>query len=261
MVMEYLSKAWKAYKRNALSIIIAMLVIGVVTTIFVGLALTPMLLAISQARAAGTLDMGALFGLMQSFASSLVIAMVGILIALALQVGFVRMVVESLKGRTKVRTMFEGAKKDWLKAIIAYVLAYLLMIATILVFVLLAAVAGLVGWVLLAIGILAVLVMAMSFVFINQAIVVNNASPTGALKKSYGFFKKNFLQVILLYLVYIVAAIVVSLVPVIGSIIMLFLVAPVFLLAMTALYMGGRVTEEEEEKPKRRARRKAKRKR
>jgi len=253
MVMEYLSKAWKAYKRNALSIIVAMLIIGVVAGGFVSLALTPMFASIGQAITAGGFSMAILFGIMQSFASSLVIAIIGIVIALALQVGFVRMMVESLKGRTKVRTMFEGAKKDWLKAIIAYALAYLLMIATILVFVLLAAAAGLVGWVLLAIGILAVLVMAMSFVFINQAIVVNNASPTEALKKSYGFFKKNFLQVILLYLVYIVAVFVAALIPFIGSIIMLFLVAPVFLLALTALYMGGRVTEEEQ-KPKRRRR-------
>ena len=238
MVTEYVSKAWKAYKRNALSLIPAMIVILLISMASVGIVVMSMMTSMTESMLAGDFTAATFMSLMQSLSVGIAVMLIGILITIALQVGVVKMTVEALKGRTKVSTMFSTAKKKGITAIATYILALVIAGAVFGVFALLGFAAGVTaGFVMLGLGALVALVVLIFFAFMYQAIVIDNAGPVDALKLSFNFVKTNFLAVIALYVLYIVAAMILGLLPVIGTLLTMAVVAPVFLMALTAMYM------------------------
>jgi len=90
------------------------------------------------------------------------------------------------------------------------------------------------------IGIIATLLIAPLFLFINQAIVINNSKAINSIKKSIKIGKKNYFQVLALMIIFALLGVASGLIPYIGTILNLFLIAPLGILSYTALYLRRR---------------------
>jgi hypothetical protein len=248
-------RAWGAYKSNYLSFIAALLLIGVLAGGLIVIGLLP-LIVISIGYAASGAGVAAAFAgrigeIMFSLLFAAVFFVAAIILSMALHGGFVAMTVEALeKGKTSVNTMFREGRKRWKSFVGAGLLAFLITLAAILILLLpgllfILGMMTLIGMMLIVLGIIVMIpvliYLEVSFSFIYLAVLDGNRS-VQAVKASTLFGRKNFWSTFALIVFFAVMAFIAVLLNsftyVLGSFIADFVIIPLQLLSIAALYSG-----------------------
>ncbi|MBL7169687.1 MAG: hypothetical protein ISS48_01575 [Candidatus Aenigmarchaeota archaeon] len=265
MAVEYISKAWKIYKKNYLSFIGSELILSIVTTSLIILGLVIFLGSVLPG-----LDWNLITSiedenvLMQyfmelfskpEFLSSLGIGALGfgifivltVLVSLYINIGQVGMAYESLKKRTRIRTMFKASRKFGFRWIATSLLLFVIcLIALIPILV--------IGVLTLGLGFIAVFLVIPIIILIGPAMVIDNASPVESIKKAFNVAKRNYLNLFALFLIYAVGMFLISFlggllsfIPLVGGLIDLcaslfigFAIAPMMKISFVDYYVKNR---------------------
>ncbi len=266
MVVEYLSKSWDAYRRNFWQIIGGLLLVALVTVGIILLTGMPLFINFIQYYSSSSIPSPSLAGfLMDGTAQSLIALFVaGVAVAIiagtALEAGFVKMFADALKGSAEIGTIISVAREKFWTIIGANVLAGIIRIALFIVLVLppflnflryslfltympYAPISditpiqlGMMLW--FYGGLIIYMLLVLPFALVNQAAVVGNYKAVESIKKSFSVVKENYLQFLGLTVLVSLIALLVSLVPVLGSLAGFFVVTPVAGLAYTAFYLA-----------------------
>jgi len=221
MVTEYVSKSWKIYKKNAgsfiaseiLASLLPFFVILIGGTLFLA-SLVPLInweLILNTTNEELLTDYFLeLFknpGFVRSLISGVlyfsIFLILGTLLSLYLGIGQVGMAYESLKKRTKLKTMFKTSRK--------YGFRWILTIFLMLVFAFLAVIPLLIIAVFtFGLGAIPVLLALPIIPLIGPAMVINNLSPFGSFKSAFRVAKKNYMNLLILWLIFTIGSFMIS---------------------------------------------------
>ena len=282
MATEYISKAWKVYKKNALSFIAAELIPNLIAglLIFLGFAvffsqLLPWIDLDTIANISDEKIMGEFITELvgnKEFLTQLANGAVGfggffliaVLVSTYFGIGQVGMACESLKRKTKIRTMFRVSRKlgfRWIGtsllllvfALIAFVPMFV--IISILTFIGFGTVAlAFISFLILGFGIISVILIVPVISLISPAMVIEDSSPIQSIKNAFNSAKKNYLQLFALLLIYVVGSVSISFlgeflsyVPLIGDLINMsislfitFAIVPMMKVSFAGYYLENR---------------------
>lgn len=242
MAIRFISSAWGAYRKNFLAIISAnIILLAVVLAIFFA-GLMPLISSGMAAYAEGKIVPTQLFALTGSvlfFLGAIVVASVA---ALVLRTGIIGIYADALKGRkAEMETMFSLAKEKFWTAIGSSAIVCTIVIAIGLALIVPTAIilAGNIAAATLAllVEVIALVLFALLFSLRSPAIVVGNLNAVDSVKSSYAIVKANYLEFLSLTLILVVISIIVSVLPVLGVILSIFLVQPLMDASYTAFYM------------------------
>jgi hypothetical protein len=231
MVFKWFEKGWVAYRRNfgAFIAAILLLVIAVGAIALLAFASIALTLGIGIAGLAGAVTgtpaqllallAGLGFGMAMGILLLLVIAG---LIGIVLEAGIIKMTAEALVGKTSWRTMFITARKRALPAIVAAVLVSIILL--------------LIGLIPIA-GVIIIFLLLPLFVFAMQAVVIDNLGGVDAVRRSIVVGKANYLTVLALVLLSALLGLI-TLIPIIGFVIYLFVLMPIIWATFTAFYQA-----------------------
>lgn len=242
MVMEYVRRAWEAYKKNWMTFIVAELLILIIIGIIFGIGIGIIFgsLGISSLMELTNIEflaqrIVAILPLLAGFGSALIFFIIAGLVGVFLNTGIYGMAAEALRGRTKVDTMFKVAKKMGITGVLTSII-----LGIISFFLLTILVAGLgitlpiVGSV---IGMIIFLLIMMLFSLVFPGIVVDNLGTIETIQKSFNIVKKNYFEMFGLLLFYAIVSIVLMLIlTIIGMLICWFVVAPMLYISLVFFY-------------------------
>ncbi len=251
MVMEYIEEAWKGYKRNFWQILGAVAIVLVAEIVFIS-ALLFLLISSLKAISSQMLDCFSNPGVdtlgyppcgtLQTntgFSNPGIDTLVFLIIILSglffilVSAGIVRVYADALRGHAKLTTMLSVARKRFW-TIIAVNLSVLLIVGGLLLLIFVSA--ALFGFYLLLLFVPSILFMLL-FSFVNQAVVIHDYGVFESIKKSVSIVKTNYLEFLCLCVVVLAIWIVISLVPIFGWILNLFVTGPVIGMAFTDFYL------------------------
>jgi len=254
MATEHISAAWKAYKRNLWDIIASVIVMGIIVAVPLLIAFVPLLFAIGNSiTTVGLLSSPTTFNqvLISALVSNIpvliltvIFFIIAMLVAMALNAGFTKVIYDSLKGRARVDTMINVARKKFWTIIGANLLVTALALLAFMVIVVPIALVSFVATLNVAVstiffilGTIVWILIVITFGFVDQAIVIDNFTAVDAVKHSVKVVRKNYLDLLALILVFFFINIVLLFIPIVGSIVISFVTAPLAILAYTSLYV------------------------
>jgi len=255
MVTEYISQAWKAYKRNLWDLIGAIIIMWIIILVPIAIAIVPVFVLLVGTVPLTGMDPQLFF---QSFFSTLftnipvlifsaILFIIAMLLSIALSAGFIKITYDSLKGRARVDTMINVARKKFWTVIGANVFSFLIM--AVLGFALMfsfIAISFLItsnttfSTVMFLIGGIIWFLMILLFFFVDHAIVIDNHMAIDSVKKSVKVASKNYVDLLALIIIFFLLMLVFAFIPFIGFVVINFIISPVFILALTALYVKKR---------------------
>jgi len=251
--IEYIEKAWESYKKNFWQFTIALILQTFIVSIPFLIGVLPWIVILfSTGIKAGIVSL--LLSNLGVLSFSVVMFLVGISVSTVLGGGFTRMAYESLRGKTSYETMFKTAKeKFWT---ILGVNSIVLLTISIIVAVMLVPIMALgnlstlfqasflyifVIFSIVTLGTMILAIVGILFMFVNQAIVIDNLKALEAIKKSFETAEKNFLSVFFLFLIFfLINSGLENVLSIAGSLIVFFVTAPLALISYTALYLERR---------------------
>ncbi len=253
--VEYIEKAWIAYKKNFWQIFAAILLQILVFLVPVIIGLMPWVFVLTPFSRDINLTKAMLDNL-GIFSFSVVMFIVGILASTILKGGFVRMLYESLNRRTRFEVMFKTVQSKFWTILGANLIVLLILFvivvavfspATILIsfsgFSLQTAPTSYLFFIFLSIilGAIILVLFGILFIFINQAVVIDNLSAFQAVKRSFVISKRYFLSVLFLFFMFFFFnAGLNSVLRLLGTLLTLFVTSPLVLLSYTAFYVDRR---------------------
>ncbi len=220
MVTEYVSKSWKIYKKNAGSFIASELIVGIIPLILivlgVGIFLASILPMINLEMIVNMEEdllmqyftdlfktPGFINSLLQGILGFGTFLLIAILISTYLKIGQYGMAYESLKRRTKIKTMFKVSGKIGLRwiatVLILFVIGFIALIPIVII-----------GVLTLGLGFVIILLVLPILSLIAPAMVVSDISPFESIKKAFRVAKKNYLNLFALWLIYYIGMILIS---------------------------------------------------
>lgn len=255
---DIISRAWGAYKKNYFSFIAALLLWGIITGIIFVIGLLPLISIVGGLMASGLSSsqvVAALFGRLSELTFSISFAVIffacSVLLSYVLEGGFVAMTVEALtKGKTSFRTMFSAARSKW-KGFLGVGLVVTIITTVVLVLLILPALLTLMagstvsGMALLILGFLAMIPVALLlevvFAFVYLA-VLDGKRTMAAIGASVAFGRSHFWKTLALIVFFTVLSFLAGLLNaatyILGSLVAYFVVVPLQLLSIAALYLG-----------------------
>ncbi|NIO44677.1 MAG: hypothetical protein GTN36_03950 [Candidatus Aenigmarchaeota archaeon] len=254
MVIEHIEKSWKAYRKNFWPIITAMVLQFILVGIPFLIGIIPWVFIFLSYR---TVDMiTLLMSNLGALSFSLIMFAIGFLISIALTGGFVKMLYEALRGKTKYETMLKTAKEKFWTIIGANSLFILiLLVLFIAVFSPLFILTGfsttfsgagsltllITIFSIATLGSILIILVSIFFVFINQAIVIDNLNAIDSVNKSFEVSKKSYLTILGLMIIFILLnSALVNLFSFFGTVLEAFVVTPLLLLSYTSVYLEKR---------------------
>jgi len=255
--IEYIEKAWIAYKKNFWTIIIALILQCLLISIPFVIGLLPWIIIFFTSGISLTQSniVNFILSYLGVFSFSIVMFIIGLFASIVLNGGFVRMLYEGLRRKTRFEIMLKTAKeKFWtiLGANLLVLLIFLIIIAALFapigillgsnlflqeasvfyVFVILSTV---------VLGVIVLVLISILFVFVNQSIVIDNLSAFQAVKKSFKVSEKNFLNILFLFLIFFIFNNgLYNFLFILGTILTWFVMSPLLLLSYTAFYVEKR---------------------
>lgn len=253
MVSKHLKKAWSSYRKNFFELSKGVFVeYGTIIVLLMVFAYTFFIgylgLALEENAETGYI--------IQSLGEenyTLLMLSAGILILVylvfaVLQGGFVRMCYESLRGKTKLSTMFKTSRK---KAPSLMGSSLLISIVLFLVFVILVSflytmniLTSILNTVPIDVFVLFMSPISILFYFFVQGIVIDNLGAIKSIQKSMAFSQNNYIQTFSLFIIFFILLKIVDYsfgaVPyldLVGLLISYFVILPVMVLSFTNLYI------------------------
>jgi len=249
----FIERAWMSYKKNFWQFVIALILQMFIVSIPFLIGVLPWIVILfSTGMNAGVVSL--LMSNLGVLSFSIVMFIIGILLSAVLGGGFTRMAYDSLRGRTSYETMLKTAKeKFWtiIGADLVFLLTVLIIISVIFVPIMtlgnlsaLSQVSFFYAFIIFsiaALGVIVLVIVSIFFVFINQAIVVDNLKALEAIKKSFETAEKNFLSIFFLFLIFLlINSGLENILSIAGSLIVFFVTTPIVLISYTALYVDRR---------------------
>jgi hypothetical protein len=245
MIFGYLIRSWEIYRENIMSFVIAELlssiITGIIALIGIGIIFNSIgisnLINLSNPELMITKIVSILSLLLELGIASIFFIVAGI-VWVFLKTGLYGMAVESLRGLTKFRTMFDVAKKSGFKgitsSIVLGVITFILfMILIIGLNIVLPIIGGIIGMILF-------FLITITFSLVFPGLVVDDLSPVQAIKESFNIAKKNYLEILGLLLLYTVISLV-AIISLIGIPIYFFVVAPMMKISLVFFYKRKKV--------------------
>jgi len=241
MVLEYIQKSWEVYKENAMSFILAELIIlivaGIIALIGIGIIFgsvgisTLMKMTSSQNMLS---RMASVVPLLVNLSVASIFFIITGLVWTFLKTGIYGMAAQALRGKTKVETMFNVAKNKGLTGILACVIVGIL---ALLMFSILVVGLGIIfplSGVIIGMIIFGLLMMLFSLIF--PGVILDNLNAINSIKVSVSIVKKNYIEMLSLLLVYLVLSIVIIFIPILGPLIVNFVVSPMLYISLLIFY-------------------------
>jgi len=254
MVIEHIEKSWKAYRKNFWPIITAVVLQIMLAGIPFLIGVLPWIFIILSSKGVGTTTL--LLSNLGALSFSIVMFIIGFLISIALTGGFVRMLYEALRGKTRYETMLKTAKRKFWTIIGAnsiFILFFILLIVLVFsplliltgfstVFSTGSSFATLITIFLIGVlGSILLILVSVFFIFINQAIVIDNLRAIPSIEKSFQVSKKAYLTVIGLLIIFIlINSALATVFSVVGMVLETFVTGPLLLLSYTSVYLKKR---------------------
>lgn len=273
MVTEYIYQAWNAYRKNFWQVIGALALFLAITIALIFVSVLPLVASLSPAlkAAAANIAIESISGMQTKnallpavnpylLAAGGIMLIVAMLVIWALGAGLIRVFADALKGKARLEAMFSAArKKFWTVAaanLIVAVFVILLYAAALAVSLLLSGASSLLFMAYFFILMIPIVLAAILFSLANQAIVIDDCSAVDSIRKSVSIIRKNYLQFLGLVVLLILLTMLVSFVPILGSLINFFVMTPLTALAYTAFYMKNSRAERRKTAAKRKVIRK-----
>ncbi|MBU5557474.1 MAG: hypothetical protein QW751_00100 [Candidatus Aenigmatarchaeota archaeon] len=231
MAVEHLKKAWAAYKRNLCPLIGAYLLILFVVLVLAGAGIW----LASMSSTAGLEPL--LFG-------TIILLTAAAIVGAILSGAYIAVARDALKKKARIVIMWNVARERW-KSLLGGLIIQILI--TILLFVP-ALVAGIYGYVnksMAFIGLATLLAIpaifaSLLFNFIVYAIVIDKTKVMDGVCKSYRVVRKNYLDILVLYVIIVIISLVLTIIPILGMILSVLFVTPFSVLAFTSWYLSKR---------------------
>lgn len=250
MVWEYIRYGWKLYRENIMSFIIAETLISIIVGIIalIGIRTLYGSIGISTIMMLSDLEgfllrIGAILPYLADLGITLIFFIIAGLIWIFLNVGIYGMAAESLRGKTKVRTMLRVSKTMGSRGILTSMLVgvpFLLSLVIAFGFGILFSVSGLV------IGAILLVMIMTFFSLIFPGIVVDNLGMIETINKSIVIVKNNYLRALGLFLFYGIISVGLLLIPTFGSILSLlvisFVISPMMSISLVFFYKRNKFT-------------------
>ncbi len=249
MIFEYITRAWEMYRKNTMSFIIAELLSFIITGIIALIGIWIIFGSIGIANLVNLYDPELLISKITSmlrFLAELSFALIFFVIAgivwVFFKTGIYGMAAESLRGNTKVETMFNVAKNIGLKGIstsmiigvITFVLFMTLIIGLNIAFRTVGAI----------IGIILFFFITITFSLALPGIVVDDLGSTQAIRESFNISKKSYFDILGLMSLYTVTSLIVLIIPsminiffsIISIFIYCFIISPMMKISLVFFY-------------------------
>ena len=239
MCIDFLEKAWKVYRKNILPFTGAMIIILLITALF-GLW-SYSLLRIRGLNSLSEVNEENLGYVARTVGSTTILEIIGIVIVMSLiikiiSLGIYGMAFEAIKRKTKISTLFRIVKEKWfifLKIIILMGIIYGLFF-TFLIIIL----SPLLSYSLLIFDVLFFLLLTLFSVFfmLVYPAVVDKNEILNAVRVSIERAKKYYVELFGLLITFIIISIILSFIPILGTIITYFVISPLFIISVVQFY-------------------------
>jgi len=249
MCVEFIERAWNAYKRNFWQIVCAIILIY---GILIGLAIVcfmPLFGAILLSINIGVGNVQNI--LIQAITNPLVLFLtsLGLLViciaGAELGAGLTKLYADALKGRVNIEAMFFIIKKKFWTILLANFLrgliiigVFALLLSPYLIFLLTKS--YYISAFFLIVGVASAFLLSLLFSLVNQAVVIDNFNAIESIKKSVEIIKSNYLQFLVLFSILMVLSLITSFLEWVGMLINLFLITPITMLSFTSFYLEKR---------------------
>jgi len=239
MYLQYIKAALDAYKRNVMPILASTLLMFFAMFALVVIALAPLGFTVIKSLAQGVADqstiMSTLMASMPTLGFAAIFILLAVIVSISLTAGLTRVYAEALRGKTSYKSMIDTAKEKWLTIIGANIIIAVVISLVVVATALLSVSLGMLGTALLF-GVIALLVVFFSYV--NQAIVLNNLGAVQSVKFSYAFAKQNFKDTVLILIIFFAANFILEYaLSWAGTVLNVFVLGPLTVIALTALYL------------------------
>jgi len=255
MVTEYIEKAWKVYRKNFGQIAIAILLQFLISGTIMLIGIAPWILMIFFSSASNFSSM--ILSYLGLIIFSIIFIAISVVISIVLNGGFTRMLYDSTRGKTNYQTMFKVAKeKCWT---ILGANSIFLLITLLIIFIIFVPLALLMGFssmipsegtsmifliiifLVIILGIIAMAIISALFVFVNEAIVIDNLKAFDAVKKSIEVSRKCYLKILgLMFIFMLINSALDTLFSFVGSFIEWFVTMPILFICYIYLYLENR---------------------
>jgi len=241
MIFEYIKTSWDAYKQNFMSFILASLILWIIPSIIALTGIGIVLGSVGISAFTEMFDQRIMLSRMVYFIPLMInmgvlsiFFIIAGLVYIFLLVGIFGMATQSLRGKTKFRAIFKFAKDKGLAGILAFLIIGIMSFFIFLIIVLgLEIVFPFYGTI---IGIILLSLVIILFFLIFPGIILDNLNATESIKSSVNIVKKNYIEMLSLLLVYLVLSIVIIFIPILGPLIVNFVVSPMLYISLLIFY-------------------------
>ena len=240
MVLHYVRESWENYRENWMSFVVAelfvLIIVGIVALIGLGIILSSAELSTLMLLSPKELipRIGSVLSLFAGVGTAFIFFIISGLVWIYLKTGLYGMAVQSLRGKTRVKSMFNVAKRlgltGLLTSVLVFIIAFFLMTILVMGFgIFLREVGAVIGFVLF-------LLVMILFSLIFPGIVVDQLGVIKTIEMSIRIVMKNYFEMLGLLLLYGVLAFVISLIPLLGALIVIFVLAPMAWMSLVLFY-------------------------
>jgi len=225
---QYIKRAVRAYKRNILPLVLILLAFYGVSSI---IAVPFIILPLNKAFVDGSVSE---MLLPIAVGWSLLIVVGSIFYG-----GVVSAFQASLRGKIGIDAMIPGLKKFFDVALanaVNFLILSVIFLASV-VWSSLVLVFAQNEWIVMFSLISLFIILSVPFMFVSHAVVIDNSGPLESVRKSYSAVKKDYFTALGLVTTFVVFVQAFSMIPVIGDGILLFILIPIFGLALTDFYL------------------------
>lgn len=238
-VFNYIRRSWESYKENWMSFVVAellvLIIVGIIALIGIGIILSSAelsaLILLSPREFISRIV--SVLSLLEGVGKAFIFFVTSGLVWVFLKTGLYGMAAQALRGRTRVNTMFKVARRMGLTGLLTCILVFIIgfFLMTILVL-------GL-GFIFpggAVVGIILFLFMIILFSLIFPGIVVDRLDVIETIVMSIKIVKKNYFEMLSLLSFYGILALVISLIPVLGTLIVIFVLTPMVWISLVMFY-------------------------
>ena len=249
MILEYIKIAWNAYKENLMSFIFASLILWTIPSIIVFIGMGIIFGSVGISTFTEIYNQKIMLSrivyyipLIINMGVASILFIIASLVFLFLLIGMYGMAAQSLRGKTKVWTIFKFSKQKGLTGIIVSIIVGIISFFLFLFLIMV------LDYILpffssyIASTIFVLIIVFFSLIF--PGIIVDNLNVFESIKMSFSITKKNYLQTFGLNLFYGIIFLVLMIIPVvriIGSLIIIFILMPMFLISLVQFYKRNKI--------------------
>jgi len=246
MLLEYIRRGWQTYKANFMSFVIAELIALIIVSVFagVGTGIIFTTMGVSSFAELRSPDITvsrivSVFPLFLGLSVSFIFYLVAALLGALFVTGLFGMAAETLRGTTEYKTMFSAAKEFGITGVTTSIIICL--ISLILMLILIGALGVIFSVIGSVIGTILFLIIMVFFSFSHSGIVVDNLGPIETIQRSIKITKENYPDVFGLLVFYTAISLALIFVPLIGQIIIYFVLIPMFFISLVFFYKRNKI--------------------